>query len=134
MRALRRTFPLLLLLMLGVTLLWASSRWMGNVPAHEHARMNPMAGNPEAVMAGQLLFADHCAKCHGDDAAGKGKRPSLLSDRVQNEASPGDLHWLLVNGSLGRGMPSWSRLPEPQLWQIISYIKSLKPRDVTTIR
>lgn len=125
MRALRRHLPVFLLL-LTTTLLWAGTRWMEKVPAREHGRTNPMSsGNPDAVKAGQLLFADHCAKCHGDDAAGKGKRPSLLSNRVQNEATPGDLHWLLVNGNLGRGMPSWSKLPDQQLWQIVSYIKSL---------
>jgi mono/diheme cytochrome c family protein len=57
---------------------------------------------------------------------GKGKRPSLRSERVQNDATPGDLHWLLVNGSLQRGMPSWSKLPDQQLWHIITYVKSLK--------
>jgi mono/diheme cytochrome c family protein len=125
MMAIRRIFAVPVLLVLASTLLWAGTRWMDKVPAREHERTNPMAGNPDARLAGQLLFADHCAKCHGDDAEGKGKHPSLLSGRVQNEATPGDIHWLLVNGSLKRGMPSWSKLPDPQLWQLISYIKSL---------
>jgi hypothetical protein len=45
---------------------------------------------------------------------------------VQNEATPGDLLWLLVNGSLGRRIPSWSKLPDQQLWQLTSYVKWLK--------
>jgi len=126
MRVLGRMARLFLLLATASTLLWAGTRWIQKVPARDHERANPMAGNPDAVMAGQLLFADHCAQCHGEHAEGKGKRPSLHSDRVQNEATPGDLHWLLVNGSLGRGMPSWSKLPDQQLWQLISYVKSLK--------
>jgi mono/diheme cytochrome c family protein len=85
-----------------------------------------MAGNPQSVAAGQLLYSDHGSKSHGDDAGGKGKRPSLRSDFVQGIATSGDLHWLLANGSLRNGMPSWSKLPDPQLWQVVSYLKSLK--------
>ena len=81
---------------------------------------------PEAAAAGRLLFLGHCAQCHGKDADGKGRRPALRSMRVQQIATPGDLHWFLVNGNLRRGMPSWSKLPSQQLWQIISYVKSLK--------
>jgi mono/diheme cytochrome c family protein len=32
---------------------------------------------------------------------------------------------LLTNGVVRKGMPVWSRLPEPQRWQLVSYIKSL---------
>jgi mono/diheme cytochrome c family protein len=106
--------------------LLAASKWMEKVPAREHERSNMMASDPDAVAAGQLLFEDHCARCHGKDAGGKGRRPSLRSERVQETATPGDLHWMLVNGSLGRGMPSWSKLPDPQLWQIVTFVKSLK--------
>jgi len=35
------------------------------------------------------------------------------------------LFWLLTNGVVRRGMPVWSKLPEPQRWQLVSYIKSL---------
>jgi mono/diheme cytochrome c family protein len=128
MRASLRVSPatLFLLSLMAPTLLWASTLWIEKVPAREHERTNPMAGNPQAIAAGQLLYSDHCAKCHGDDAGGKGKRPSLRSGFVQAGATPGDLHWLLVNGNLRKGMPSWSKLPDPQIWQIISYIKSLE--------
>jgi mono/diheme cytochrome c family protein len=115
-----------LLLLASPALLLARTPWIEKVPPHEHEKANPMAGNPEAAAAGRLLYADHCAKCHGDDADGKGRRPSLRSMRVQETATPGDLHWLLTNGILGRGMPSWSRLPSQQLWQIITYLRSLK--------
>jgi hypothetical protein len=55
---------------------------------------------------------------------GRGKRPSLRSQRVQN-AKDGEIFWLLRNGNLGKGMPSWSALPEPSRWQVITYVKSL---------
>jgi hypothetical protein len=40
-------------------------------------------------------------------------------------ATPGTIFWILTNGVVRRGMPVWSRLPEQQRWQIVSYLKSL---------
>ncbi len=51
-------------------------------------------------------------------------RPGLHSPRVQ-AARDGELFWLLTNGKLRRDMPSWSRLPDQQRWQIVRYLHSL---------
>lgn len=99
--------------------------WMAKVPAKDHARTNPYGQNKESIAAGRRIFLEHCAQCHGQDAEGTEKRPSLRSDLIQVGVSEGDLHWLLVNGSMRKGMPSWAKLPDPQLWQLVSYIKSL---------
>ena len=32
--------------------------------------------------------------------------------------------WLITNGVVRRGMPAWSKLPEPQRWQIIVFLRS----------
>ena len=106
----------------------ASGDWLNEVPAHEQQKTNPFQGQPQAIQAGRLLFEDHCAQCHGDNAQGKNKRPSLRSARIES-ASEGSLHWFLVNGNVRRGMPSWSKLPNQQLWQLVSYLKSLKPSE-----
>jgi len=103
----------------------ADGSWMRHVPAKDHDRKNPYAGQADAVAAGRLIYEDHCSKCHGENAEGTKKRPSLKSARVQQEATEGDLHWLLVNGNMARGMPSWSKLGDPQIWQAIRYVKSL---------
>ncbi len=116
------TVLVLTLLAFGV----ADGAWLKRVPAKDHERRNPYAGRPDAVAAGRTVFEDHCAKCHGENAEGTKKRPSLRSARVQQEATEGDLHWLLVNGNMGRGMPSWSKLGDPQIWQVITYVRSLK--------
>ncbi len=103
----------------------ADGSWMRHVPAKDHDRKNPYAGQADAVAAGRFVYEDHCSKCHGENAEGTKKRPSLKSARVQQEATEGDLHWLLVNGNMARGMPSWSKLGYPQIWQTIRYVKSL---------
>ena len=99
--------------------------WLKNVPEKDRVRPNPLAFDPDARLAGKKLFERHCAKCHGEEGEGKGKRPNLRSERVKN-ATPGELQWLLTNGSLKNGMPSWSSLPEEQRWQIVSYLKTLQ--------
>ena len=99
---------------------------LAKVPAKAAGRHNPLEADPEALAAGAKLFELHCAECHGANANGGKKGPSLRAEEVQ-QATPGTLFWLLTNGVVRKGMPVWSRLPEPQRWQLVSYIKSLGP-------
>jgi mono/diheme cytochrome c family protein len=88
---------------------------------------NPYEGQAAAEKAGAKLFHYNCSACHGPRAEGIGNVPPLVSTRVQT-ATPGALKWVLRNGSLTTGMPSFSKLPEAQRWQIITYIQSLNSR------
>jgi cytochrome c oxidase cbb3-type subunit 2 len=103
---------------------------LAKAPRKAATRRNPLAADHDAVAAGGKLFAQHCAECHGDMAEGGKKAPSLLVDDVQ-QATPGALFWLLTNGVVRRGMPVWSKLPEPQRWQLVTFIKSLGPSPST---
>lgn len=103
---------------------------LAKVPAKAVATKNPFQNDPNAIAAGEKLFGLHCAECHGDMAQGGRKGPSLLVNEVQ-QAVPGALFWIISNGVVRRGMPVWSKLPEPQRWQIVSYIKSLSPSSQT---
>jgi mono/diheme cytochrome c family protein len=139
------------LFLIGTTALWARGRltdgvgtrdgsrmrngsWMNKVPAVQRSRVNPYAGQTQAAASGRILFVEHCAKCHGENALGR-RGPSLRSTRIEN-ATDGDLAWILRNGSVAHGMPSWSRMPEPERWQIIAYLRSLPQQrnDVATKR
>jgi len=127
---LKRRLPLILLLFTAASLVAAvGGDWLSQVPARDRQKPNPFAGQSEAIQAGRLLYADHCAQCHGKNAEGSTNRPSLRSPRIQSEATEGEVHWLLVNGSVRRGMPSWSKLPDQQLWQLISFLRSLKAQE-----
>jgi len=101
---------------------------LAKAPKKAVVRRNPLESDPDAVAAGANLFDQHCAECHGDMAEGGRKAPSLLADEVQ-QSTPGTLFWILTNGVVRRGMPVWSKLPEPQRWQIVSYLKSLGPKE-----
>jgi mono/diheme cytochrome c family protein len=97
---------------------------LGKVPQKDRSRPNPLGNDPDAPVAGKKLFEDHCAECHGNDATGGKKAPSLRADEVQ-QSTPGALFWILTNGVVRHGMPVWSKLPEPERWQIVTYVKSL---------
>jgi mono/diheme cytochrome c family protein len=93
-------------------------------PEKARKRANPLQNDPDAVAAGGILFEQRCAECHGDAAQGGTKAPSLRAAEVQG-ATPGAIFWILTNGVVRKGMPVWSKLPEPQRWQLVRYIKSL---------
>jgi len=99
---------------------------LSKAPKKAVSRPNPLAADHDAVLAGGKLFDLHCAECHGDMAEGTKKAPSLRANEVQ-QAAPGTIFWVLTNGVVRHGMPVWSKLPEPQRWQLVTYIKSLTP-------
>jgi mono/diheme cytochrome c family protein len=113
-------------LLLTCTLAFAAAdgKWLTKVSPEDHARTNPLAGQPQAIAAGANLYSQHCARCHGAEAQGKGSRPALVSDRIR-AASDGDLAWILKNGVPFHGMPGWAGLPEQERWQLVAYIRSL---------
>ena len=122
-----RTLGLLcLLISAGLLLGAASSSPWAKVPAKDHARTNPLASRPDSISAGALIYKENCAQCHRADAMGDGhKKPSLRTERIKS-ASDGDLEWFIRQGDLGHGMPSWSRLPEAQRWQLVAYLRSIQ--------
>jgi mono/diheme cytochrome c family protein len=101
------------------------------VPEKYRTRQNPLQHDPEAAKAGEILFEEHCEECHGVGALGGKKAPSLRAPEVQL-ASDGTIFWILSNGIVRKRMPVWSKLPEPQRWQLVSYIKSLGAPGVAT--
>ena len=122
------------ILLLGsgaLALLWgqnadyrADEAWQA--PREAAARSNPLPATPEIVGGGRKLFARHCAECHRDDGQGSRKAADLLLPVVQQQ-SDGALFWKITNGNPRRGMPYWGRLPEPQRWQLVHYLRTLRP-------
>ena len=96
------------------------------VPDDDRSLTNPLDRDPAANAAGKKLFDRHCATCHGAGGENGRKGPSLRASEVQT-ASEGALFWVITNGNVRAGMPVWSKLPEPQRWQIVTYLKSLGP-------
>jgi mono/diheme cytochrome c family protein len=85
---------------------------------------NPFEVDKRAKAAGRQLFLRHCSECHGQDGYGIGKAADLHSAEFQS-ASPGALFWSIRTGRLPKGMPAWSSLPDQQIWQLVTYLKTL---------
>ena len=81
---------------------------------------NPYEGNPDANAS---AFKNGWFR-HGVDGFGTEDGPNL-HQRFVREAAPGQVFWFLRNGDLRGGMPSWSRLPDQQRWQLVSYLKKV---------
>ena len=124
-------------LLLGVVLAMAqqqkqaadrNSKWdfneLAKVPARDRTRKNPLEGDADAVAAGAKLFGQECAECHGKDSKGGKRGPSLRVDAIY-QATPGELFFVVTNGVIRHGMPGWSNWPEPERWQVVSFLKSL---------
>jgi mono/diheme cytochrome c family protein len=98
---------------------------LSKAPSSARAMRNPFADQPQAAAAGRKLYQQHCAQCHGGEAHGLERAADLHSRTIQT-APDGSLFWALRNGRLRQGMPSWARLPDQQLWQLVTYLKTLR--------
>lgn len=80
--------------------------------------------NAEAVTTGQRLFAQYnCSGCHSNGGGGMG--PSLMDDEWIYGSRLEQIHQTLVEGR-PNGMPAWGgKVPDEQLWQIATYVRSM---------
>ncbi len=116
----------LVLLLFGCSKPYTPSAWRGAVPAASRAQPSPLPQSAANVAGGRQAFALYCSSCHGEDGAGRRGRPSLRNERVRGETD-GEIHWILVNGSKGHGMPAWRSLGDTALWQLVEYIRTMPP-------
>ena len=102
------------------------TKWQA--PEEAAAKRNPLAEKPETAAGGKKLFKRNCMECHGESGQGLKKAADLQLPVVQAQ-SDGALFWKITNGNVDRGMPSFSGIPELQRWQIVLYLRTLKPSD-----
>lgn len=111
------------LLFVTLTALASGATPIRRAPASASALTSPLAGTERARRAGAKLYQRECSACHGTNGEGLGRALPLASSEVR-EASPRSLFWVLTNGSLWRGMPSFAHLPERERWQLVEFLKS----------
>ena len=112
---------------IGLMILTASALAQNPIqsaPAKAANRANPFEGSERARLAGAKLFQRECAACHGAKGQGIGKAPALNGPAV-SFAPAGALFWVIKNGSLRKGMPSFAHLPAAQRWQVVTFLRSL---------
>ena len=110
------------------------------VSAREHVT-NPLAGDPKAIIAGEKIYADNCAVCHGRDA--KGDIGPDLTDTtflyVAGDVADDDYFEIINNGTTpgmveegrtakGGMIPFKNTLSKNEIWSVIAYIRSLQEK------
>jgi mono/diheme cytochrome c family protein len=101
-------------------------------------RKNPLSGTEADIQAGEKIFMKEakpvaCQMCHGKTGNGKGPgaggmnpRPRDFSCTAMMKNIPdGQLFWVIKNGSSGTGMMAFKKLKDKQIWQLITYIRTL---------
>ena len=73
------------------------------------------------VEAGKHLFAEHCASCHGEGAAGGAGGPALIGRTLRDGQSDWALYRTITLGVPGTGMVGW-QLPRDDIWRLVSYL------------
>jgi mono/diheme cytochrome c family protein len=104
---------------------------LATVPAEYAGMTNPFGSDISGE--GANIFASTCASCHGETGKGDGiagqslePKPKDLS-QVNAVASDGFLFWRISKGSPGTAMIGWSGiLDDEQIWQVVSFIRTLK--------
>jgi cytochrome c oxidase cbb3-type subunit 3 len=99
-------------------------------PAHKAPNPpNPQAADPTARQTGRDLFVHmNCSGCHGGHAGG-GMGPSLRDEDWIYGHSDAQVFDSIAQGR-ANGMPAWGGLlPDTAIWQMVSYIKSLRTPD-----
>jgi mono/diheme cytochrome c family protein len=126
----RRTMHLVILVVITTAAMDAqggsekSGSALTDAPSKARAVTNPFSNSESARAAGQKLFTRHCSECHGQTAEGTAQAPTLRE--IPKDVTPGMLQWFIKKGNLRAGMPSWSRLPDQQLWQLVTYLQTLR--------
>ena len=101
----------------------AQTRNFHDAPATAAGLENPFVGQQNAK-AGQEIYGQKCAACHGQNAQGVANIPALASGPT-HAAKPGEIFWYITRGDVANGMPSWASLEAQQRWQIVTYLKVL---------
>jgi putative heme-binding domain-containing protein len=98
------------------------------------APKNPLAGDPRAIESGRVMFRMHCSGCHGLKATGGRSGPDLTRGTFAAGDTDADLYGVIYNGVAGTEMPAFSdRLDDEDRWRLVSYIRSLTPRNTGPI-
>jgi cytochrome c oxidase cbb3-type subunit 3 len=92
----------------------------------DEATLVGLMGDPKMMAAGRALYRANCTTCHAADGGG-GTGPNLTDDHFLNIRRIEDLHTMVRDGLVGKGMPAWGdRFSPPQLVVLSSYVASLR--------
>ena len=101
-------------------------------------RVNPVAGDADAILAGERLFRINCAVCHGPAGDGdspvarkfaeSGVRPppSLVAANSATALSPDGFIYGVITNGIGNMPTLWKILAPDERWAIITYLRTIQ--------
>ena len=110
----------------------AAARWFSPksaAPTVPLAVLGPAELSPKA-QAGKIAFEANCAQCHGANAAGTDKGPSLVHVIYNPGHHPDQLFFLAAKIGVRRhhwnfgDMPPQPQVSEQQLAEIVAYVRA----------
>src|SRR5437867_1355180 len=116
--------PLLVYMMPG------SGQWMRPlIESHNpYAVIRNVKTAPADIQAGAQLFRSQCAACHAPDGSGGAGGPALGGRPLTH----GESDWAVYR-AVRFGIPNTAMkphpLPETELWQVVSFLRSLRSPD-----
>ena len=100
----------------------------------EQTAIPELAKDAAAMKAGERLFVNYCAVCHGSDARGAPGFPNLRDNNWLHGGSPEKIEESILNGRTSAGMIAWEAAlgGEEGVNQVAEYVMSLSVsgRDV----
>ena len=116
------------ILVVAVFLVMMTSSWV----SAQGARGNPKDG--------QVLYEQHCLRCHGDKMDGNGPdaqylivRPADLQSQESRIKTDWELLVTITNGALFTPMHGFrGKLTDQQIFDVLSYIRAVAPFDAVS--
>jgi mono/diheme cytochrome c family protein len=115
--------------------LGAMAAYLKSLPAASGGE-RPPAQRPleQTMLAGEKLYGQHCAACHGERGAGKGPYPALAGNRALTLAEPVNAIRVVLNGGFAPGtqgnprpygMPPFGHvLGDSEVATLVSYLRA----------
>jgi mono/diheme cytochrome c family protein len=122
--------------MMGMSMIRHRYVMMNGINPEYASKINPLPLTAENVKAGEKLYQQNCASCHGVTGLGNGPAGATLNPPPSNialltkmpMATDGYLDWTIAEGGvqLGTAMPAYKGvLNENQIWEIITFLRTL---------
>ena len=94
-------------------------------PSVSNEQFVAMSKDPAQVVEGKAVFATTCVSCHRPDGGGL-IGPNLTDDFWIHGGTPTEIHTVITEGVLAKGMPPWGKMLKPeQVDAVTAYVISI---------
>jgi mono/diheme cytochrome c family protein len=108
------------------------------IPPEEVKRENPVKPTESSLADGKKLWGYQCAMCHAQDGSGKTELSETMKLALRDYRDPaalkeftdGALFYIIEKGK-GKMPGQEGRMKAEQKWNLVNYIRSLAPKEVS---